>query len=60
MIRSRHEPVVGQGDLFMLPELGAVRPAHQPGAGFVLPKHRLHGVGDFTNRASVERSRLQS
>lgn len=50
-------PVVGHGDLLLLPVLAAVRPAHHPGAGFVFPKHGLHGIGDLTYGASGKRRR---
>lgn len=50
-------PIVGHGDLFMLPELAAVSAAHHPGAGLVFAKHRLHGVSYFANRTSENQKR---
>lgn len=55
--RRRVWPIVGHGDLLLLPVLAAVRPAHHPGAGFVFPKHGLHGISDLTYGASGKRSR---
>lgn len=49
-------PIVGHGDLFMLPELTAVSTAHHPGTGLVFTKHFLHGISYFTNRTSKEQA----
>ncbi len=48
-------PVVGQGDLFMLPELAAVSPTHHPGTGLVFTEHCLHGISYFPDRTSEEK-----
>lgn len=49
-------PIVGQRNLFMLPELAAVSAAHHPGAGLVFTKYFLHGISYFTNRTSKKRN----
>lgn len=41
----------------MLSELAAVGTAHHPGAGLVFAEHALHGVCNFTNRASLKRKK---
>lgn len=46
-------PVEGHGDLVALAVFAAISAAHHPGAGLVLTKHLLHGVGDFTDRTSA-------
>lgn len=42
---------MGRSNLLVLSKLATVSAADHPGAGFVLAKHTLHGLCDFTHWA---------